>query len=218
MQRLSTLIILATTVVLTAPSTAAAAHHRPKSKCPAIHSRAVAASSEAEAYLGPEPNNPEVFVFYACAYGSSRVYELGPQPVGSSSGFGGVAHIAVAGTCVAYEVERGTTQGVFFASDIVIVRELRSGRILHKVPTGPSEPPERVGKGPTTAVVVKSDGAVAWIVRTGIAPSTYEVRAVDKTGERLVAAGTNIDPASLALAGSTLYWTQEGRPMSAQLN
>jgi len=45
----------------------------------------------------------------------------------------------------------------------------------------------------------------------------YEVRAVDKTGSRLLASGGDIDPTSLALAGSTLYWTQGSLPFSAQL-
>ena len=71
-------------------------------------------------------------------------------------------------------------------------------------------------------MVVKSDGAVAWIAENEIGPPhgppEYEVNAVDKTGNRTLAAGTDIAPSSLALAGSTLYWTQGGKPMSAPLN
>jgi hypothetical protein len=44
------------------------------------------------------------------------------------------------------------------------------------------------------------------------------LHALDKTGERTLAVGSNIDPNSLALAGSTLYWTQSGRPALALLN
>ncbi len=218
MRLITSLVIVATFVITAAP--AGAADHHPKSKCPPSAGRPVAASGEAEAYLGPERSDPERIVFYACAYGASRVYELGPTPYSTSSASGGVQHVVVAGTVVAYETERFSDEGetLLSARNLVIVRELRNGRILHRVPTGPSEPPDRVGKGPATAVVVKSDGAVAWIVPTGIAPSTYEVRAVDKAGERLLAAGTDIGPTSLAVAGTTVYWTQEGRPMSAQLN
>jgi len=72
---------------------------------------------------------------------------------------------------------------------------------------------------------VKSDGAVAWIVETQRGPfvgetgppTMFEVRAVDRTGSRLLASGSHFDPLSLALAGSTLYWTQGGQPFSAQL-
>jgi hypothetical protein len=41
---------------------------------------------------------------------------------------------------------------------------------------------------------------------------------VDKNGSRLLASSTEIDPSSLALAGSTLYWTQGGKSMSSPLN
>jgi hypothetical protein len=45
-----------------------------------------------------------------------------------------------------------------------------------------------------------------------------EVHAVDTTGSRLLASGTDIGSKSLALAGSTLYWTQGDTPMSTTLN
>jgi hypothetical protein len=37
-------------------------------------------------------------------------------------------------------------------------------------------------------------------------------------GIRTLASGPTVAPSSLALAGSTLYWTQEGKPFSAVLN
>ena len=45
----------------------------------------------------------------------------------------------------------------------------------------------------------------------------YDLYALDSSGERLLASGTELAPSSLALAGSTLYWTQGGRPFSAGL-
>ena len=103
----------------------------------------------------------------------------------------------------------------------VVVENLRTGRVLQRVPTGTSSP-DAVGVGPVVGLVVKSDGAVAWIVENEIpaqhVPAEYEVHAVDKAGDRLLASGSDIDPHSLALAGSTLYWTQGGKPMSAVLN
>jgi hypothetical protein len=88
------------------------------------------------------------------------------------------------------------------------------------VPTG-TNGPSSIGLGPVTSLVLKSDGAVAWIARNkpiGEPATSYEVHAVDKTGARLLAAGDEIAPGSLVLAGGTLYWTQGGRPMSATLN
>ncbi len=100
---------------------------------------------------------------------------------------------------------------------LVIVRNLSTGRLVHRVPTGTSgiPTPRSIGIGSAVAIVVKSDGSVAWIVESG---SEYQVHAVDKTGSRVLAAGTDVDPRSLALTGSTLYWTQGGKPASAALN
>jgi hypothetical protein len=48
--------------------------------------------------------------------------------------------------------------------------------------------------------------------------TSFEVHAADRTGSRLLASGPTIDPHSLALAGSTLYWTQGGKPFTASLD
>jgi len=67
-------------------------------------------------------------------------------------------------------------------------------------------------------IVAKSDGAVAWIVESRTYEDGYQVHAVDRTGSRLLAVCSDIEPHSLALAGSILRWTQGGKPMSASLN
>jgi hypothetical protein len=90
--------------------------------------------------------------------------------------------------------------------------------LLHRLPTGTPVAPEQVGGGEAAAIVVKNDGAVAWILQTHWAPAEYEVHAVDKSGRRLLAQGHDIGPGSLALAGSTLYWTQGNKPFSSLLN
>jgi hypothetical protein len=107
------------------------------------------------------------------------------------------------------------------------------------VPTGaPLKPePGYLGVGKIVALVVKIDGSVAWIAedyeRSATAKAPYfDVYAVDGSGTRLLASGTDIDPSSLALsvdathldyyphtiAGSTLYWTQGGQSFSTTLN
>jgi len=75
-----------------------------------------------------------------------------------------------------------------------------------------------VGIGLAVAIVVKRDGSVAWIVETGEEEGRYQVHAVDRSGSRVLASSPDIDPSSLALAGSTLYWTQGGQPATASLN
>lgn len=101
----------------------------------------------------------------------------------------------------------------------VVVRDLRTGRVLHNVPTGTQSPPvpHFVGAGEATTIVVKRDGAVAWIVESKCLGGEYQVHALDEDGERVLASGRDIAPRSLALVGSTLYWTQGGKPYSATL-
>jgi hypothetical protein len=126
---------------------------------------------------------------------------------------------------------------------VVVVRDLRTGRVLHKSPTGSPLRPEAgyVGVGNVVAIVLKGDGAVAWIADdyerssgAGTANEAvyFDVEAVDRTGSRLLASGTAVDPSSLSLAvgatnvgyhsaalmGSLLYWTEGGTPASAVLH
>jgi len=85
---------------------------------------------------------------------------------------------------------------------------------------GPNEP-FIIDIGPTVDIIVKDDGAVAWVAeqfRAPAAPAEYQVIKVDRYGERLLASGMDIDPHSLVLGGSMLYWTQGGKPSSATLN
>jgi hypothetical protein len=74
-----------------------------------------------------------------------------------------------------------------------------------------------IGNGETTAIVVKSDGSVAWITDDRLS-NRYEVHTADQSGSHLLAADSSIAPYSLALAGSQLYWMQDGQPMSAVLH
>ena len=177
--------------------------------------------------LGSEP------VFRGCAYGSARSFRLGMTHSNGNGAAIGTEHVTLNGVIVAYEAYAtasrpvGSEQGYFY----VVVRNLRTGKLLDRVPTGvPLEPDRRhVGVGPVKAMVVKADGAVAWIALddkqselnhhlSGHEDLSYDLYALDRNGERLLASGTELAPSSLALAGSTLYWTQGGRPFSAGLD
>lgn len=59
-----------------------------------------------------------------------------------------------------------------------------------------------------------ASGAVAWIRSVDGIP---EVRKLDSGGENVMDTGTDIDPESLAVSGTTLYWTKAGGPRSAVL-
>ena len=115
----------------------------------------------------------------------------------------------------------------------VVVRDLRTGHIVHRIPTGGSkrgpatqiyqvpEPGDYVGVGPAVDIVVRRDGAVAWIAQNlGLdkMEAGYEVHVADDLGGRVLASSPEINPSSLALSRSTLHWTQAGKPMSAMLH
>jgi hypothetical protein len=197
--------------------------------CPRAPAHLVVADAQAQVYLarqvifeqGSHQPLRTIRVYRGCQLGAARSLLLGPAPseCGSSGCPPHLEDLTLAGTLVAFQ--RSTTSESSEGGSgewLVIVRDLRSGRVLRSVPTGTSTNPMVRGAGPTTAIAVKKDGAVAWIVEASHEPNRYEVHAVDKSGSRLLASGADVDPSSLALAGSTLYWTQGGKAFSTGLD
>jgi hypothetical protein len=164
---------------------------------------------------------------YGCVYGHRGAYSLGVEPYEESTkymnySYFGDRNIVLAGPIVAYE-HYSFAEGLGGKRLGVAVQDLRTGATLRDEPTGKAkipggEPELEFGIGHTATIVVKSSGSVAWILETSAQEDRYQVHAADMTGSRLVASGPDIDPSSLALAGSTLYWTQGGKPFSAPLN
>lgn len=151
---------------------------------------------------------------FACAYGARRSYELGSTPEGGSAGFSGTGPFALVGTVVGYAVERYYASGHSFSE--IWVRNLANGEIVNRVPNGSPGRPGDIGIGETTAIVVRRDGAAAWIARAST--GGIQVRSVDAAGNgHLLAVSPEIEPNSLALAGSTVYWSEAGKPFSATL-
>jgi hypothetical protein len=181
----------------------------------------VARDDQAMVYRTREPDL-EFYGYWGCVYGSKRSVRLGIELIsGSAVASFGVGHVTLAGTTAAYELTQSHGMGEYLRSQwYVAVANLRTGRILRKVPTGVTSPLNRsfVGDGPVTAIQVKSDGSVAWILDTVQTANRYQIHALDMTGERVLAIGSDIAPDSLALAGNTLYWTQRSTPMSATLD
>jgi hypothetical protein len=225
MRRIALSTILAVILLLAAASSSAARPQHPTpAKCPPAKAHVLLADGQAELYTVKErllhSYEPEPVV-RGCAYGRRRSYLLGEaeERLGSSGGSGssGVYLETLAGPVVAYAEAYGSERTSIYE---MVVRNLATGRVLHKVITETLRPEAisvSVAVGPLVALVVKSDGAVAWIVETGF-PKEYRVYAIDESGTRSLASGADIDPTSLALAGSTLYWTQGGKPASATLN
>jgi hypothetical protein len=182
----------------------AGARRTKRPKCPALGSHVIAADPQAEVYEANGRFEPEMF---ACAFANGHPYTLGPKPSGSSSGGGGTELATLRGSMVAYEEFITIPEGN--STWTMIVRDLKTGRVLHRADSTGSFVQE---------VVLKSDGALAWIVDTSFQPAEHAIVALDRSGTRQLASGADVSPSSLALAGSTLYWTQGGKPFSAVLN
>jgi hypothetical protein len=237
MQRFAvSLVLLLVPLLTTEPAIGLGVPYRVASPCPRAHSRVLLADAQAEIYTvresfftafeGGAGEAQRVIATRGCVYGRKHSYKINeeyvPQPTEVDSG---IANLALSGMTVAYEESyyggsRYTEEQENLEEWRVVVRDLRTGRALHEVPTGMKSPahPKFVGDGPTTAIVVKSDGAVAWILAAVQEHATYQVHALDKTGNHVLATGSDIAPHSLAVAGNTLYWTQGGKPTSAALH
>jgi hypothetical protein len=117
----------------------------------------------------------------------------------------GLSEIALAGLVVGYAKSQS---GVDTLSAEVVVRRLDSGRILHDVDAvrGPRAPEFFEG---VDQLVVKADGAVAWIGRGGsilAKEGTVEVNRIDRRGEATLDQSTHHRMEALRLRGSKLSW------------
>lgn len=151
---------------------------------------------------------------YGCADSAARSYLLAADQ--SRPGQAHIGRLALAGVDVAFGE---STSGVDTLSAEVIVRRLDDGRTLHDVSatTGPL-PAE--GFQSVQAIVVKPDGAVAWIAEGGSIVShanTEEVDRIDRRGEATLEANAGFDFRELRLQGSRLSWRHENVVRTATL-
>lgn len=118
--------------------------------------------------------------------------------------------VALAATTVAYLESRfdhgsGDRQ--------VIVRSLRTGRVVHAFR-------ERLRE--VVQLVVKSDGAVAWVEASpgfgGFGGSSWAIGALDRNGYRLLVESLLSEPRLLDVRGSSLAWELEGHRAIAPLH
>jgi hypothetical protein len=125
--------------------------------------------------------------------------------------------LALAGVLVAYGE---TMSGVDTASAQVIVRRLDNGRTLRGL-AAMSQPVGPESFQSVDSIVVKADGAVAWIAvaHSIIRQSAQtEVDRADQRGRSTLDTGSGIDSSSLRLRGSSLTWRHGGGTRSARLD
>jgi hypothetical protein len=140
-----------------------------------------------------------------------------------------VSQVRVAGALVAYGSE---LLGRFDLIDHVIVRDVVRGRVLVEAPDALARARDGdacldgagrlEGIGPLSDLVLRADGAVAWIALRlcGAGPTgVREVHAlVPGVSRRLLGAGTAIASASLTLDGDVVRWRSGGQARSAALD
>lgn len=205
---------------LAAPGFARTTSKTTETLCPPINSRTMVADATAQVFESGPPYNVNTLtepspktIYQGCVFGH-RTVSSGLGPLNSY-----LRPLVIAGDYVAYGNNAAST-GDTNVEDVagVAVWNLLTGQT--KTFPGCSRHSGVGQSGPDT-VVVKSDGAVAWIcesLQTPPTPTYYEVHAIDRNGNRLVAVGTDIDPSSLALAAHNIYWTQNGQAATAPLD
>jgi len=151
---------------------------------------------------------------YGCAMSGGRSYLLGGSRNCIATPL--VQAVALAGQLAAYGVERC---GVDTGSAQVIVRRLSDGQQLRESSaiTGQVGPESHQS---VDSVVLRADGAVAWIVQADSIirhSSEVEVNRADRRGEAQLDSGPEIAPRSLRLRGSTVTWAHSGSVRSATL-
>jgi hypothetical protein len=151
---------------------------------------------------------------YGCAVGGPRSYRLGE--LSPCLGEGCVSRVRVAGGLAGYA---STQRGVDTASADVVVRRLTDGEVLvrdsaTRAPLGPESLQS------VDALVLKPDGAVAWIGEAQSIVShsrEVEVVRVDRRGEAKLDSGDAIVTGSLRLRASKLTWRDGSATRSATL-
>lgn len=152
---------------------------------------------------------------YGCSLGGHRSFRLGNEA--RSIREGRVGPLAVAGRDVAYGLTR---YGVDTLSATVIVERLSDGKQLHNS-SATTKPLGPEFFQSIESIVVRSDGAVAWVANAGSIisgrPAEVEVTRADSRGQLLLDTGAGIDPRSLRLHNSTVIWRHGSATRSATL-
>ncbi len=176
--------------------------------CGPQHASTLAASATARVYSVKG-------IAYGCSTANGRQFRLGKHSRCA------VDPVAVAGGLATYGLERCGKHSDNCASQ-VLVRRLSDGKVLGTFPA--FKGPAGTGVTPTSvdSLVLKADGAVAWIA-TGCSidapPHNLQVRRADKGGQALLDQGkaNAIDGRSLRLHGAKLTWRHSRANRSASL-
>ncbi len=186
--------------------------------CRATGSRTVVATNQGRIFTIRDrlAGRPVTF-YFGCLYRVNRAFALGRDFQGRTF-TDTLRHARLAGPYAGYAVTSTVEQPCGSAAE-VRVKDLRTGRMEQRAPGAAQSGPERI-----TDLELKPNSSVAWIATTCVpaGPGRDEVRAIDGDGRRTLDTGVDgaaddVQGASLALSGSTLYWTKGGAAVTARL-
>jgi hypothetical protein len=201
-----TVVVLVLGVAMLAPASGQARkRHR---TCYPAHTKTLVASARARVFRTRRVVQ-DAHVTYGCLLSRKRPFRFYLPDFPS-----GFDPIVLAGRYVAYG-DYSDCAASFCDPNSVILQNLRNGHI-----TFADGPGIRIAN--VSALVLKRDGSVAWIASTfdefgALQPGRQVVKVERGAGPVVLDSGTGVVADSLALAGSTLYWTKNGAPFSASL-
>ncbi len=158
--------------------------------------------------------------YVGCAYRAGVEKQIGFKNAAAGEGAVATRNVRLSGKLVAYEdfatgIPSSAPSAPSGVAYRILVIDLVSRHGVRSAPTGKPTAAQQDGAlegvGPTTDLVLKRDGAVAWIVNDDFPPATptYQVWKYDVGAQPvMLASGHDIAPGSLRLAGSTLRWRQ----------
>jgi hypothetical protein len=180
-------------------------------RCRPAHTRTVADNGRVRVYATNSYDE-----YFGCSYRSGRRIAMGYES-GSSSGDFTVGPIRLARDTVAWQEREGHDYVEGYWENALYVRNARTAKRLHAI--------ELKRGASVTAVVVKPDGAVAWLSVRDVTPEgaaepvfEYRLNRYDLGGLEQLDRGTgDAAPRSLRRNGSRIEWMRRGVARTARL-
>jgi hypothetical protein len=209
--RLKACLGAALLIVLLAPAGPAWGRKKaPSPPCSARHSKTLLASEQARIsrLTGTNADGEPTTYITGCLYRRNKAFTLSSSSITVGET---VAQLRLGGRFVGYWVE-GCIKASPCGVEVRVVDLSTGRRTVQASAFSPGMPLFEV-----TDLELKPNASVAWIAK----PDTggFEVRKSDASGRnQLLDSGPDIDPSSLAVSASIVYWTKAGAPRSAKLD
>lgn len=206
-----------TFALVSAPNSEAKKHKsKPKqAPCSLSGSETVVATHDARVFTKADTHR-ETLSVYACLDSRNRRFLLSAGDTGPGGSGDTTALPALGGGYVAYvlghfdDSQRYNSEFKGFPDQVVAINLSTAAELRFPAATG-SSPSAQVSD-----LVLSKSGSFAWI---GSGPAGNEVHRfnVGDTADTVIDSGPDLQAGSLALAGTTIYWTKAAKPASAAI-